>query len=166
MSHSPFRPEPPPPGRSLLRWPGLLAAILLLSACAVLQQLVQAPAVAITDMRLGKVGLFEQVLEFELKLDNPNAFALPMAGMEYTLELAGIEIGRGTQREAISVPALGQARWPVSFEVNSLKLIQSLMERQGRFEQLDYRIQGRFLLSEDSRLPPIPFDRRGEIGGS
>ncbi len=159
------RPAPhfqPPAIRRLAGW---LAALLLLSSCAVLQQLVQPPGVAITDMRMGKVGLFEQVLEFDLKLDNPNAFALPMAGMEYTLELAGIEIGQGAQREAISVPALGQARWPVSFEVNSLKLIQSLIEKQGRFDRIDYRIHGRFLLSENSQLPPIPFDRRGQVGG-
>ncbi len=149
-------------GRSL-RLVGAMLLAALFSGCAVMQQLVQAPDIAITDMKLAKAGLLEQVLEFQLELDNPNAFALPLIAMNYTLELSGIEIGQGEQTKAITLPANGQATWPVSFKVNSLKLAQSVLNH-GEFKDLDYRIFGNFKLSESGQLPSIPFDKRGNLG--
>lgn len=144
-----------------------VAIVLLfsLSACAVLQQVVQAPDVSVTDMRLAKAGLFEQVLEFDLELGNPNGFSLPLAAMEYTLVVSGVEIGRGAQTQALTLPAYGQARWPVNFKVNSLKLLQGVLS-EGAFQGRDYRIFGSFRLSESSRLPAIPFEQSGQIGSA
>lgn len=128
-----------------------------------MQQLVQAPDVAVTDVRLSKVGLLQQVLEFDLELDNPNPFSLPLVAMEYTLEISGIEVGKGSQSQSLTLPANGEAVWPVQFKVNSLDLIANVLER-GDFRDASYRVFGSFRLSESSKLPAIPFDRSGKIG--
>ncbi len=148
-----------------LKFAAVLLSGWVLAGCAVMQQLVQAPDIAVTDMKLARAGLLEQVLEFQLELDNPNAFALPLVAMNYTLELAGIEIGQGEQTKSVTLPANGQAVWPVSFKVNSLKLAQSVLEH-GDFKELDYRVFGNFKVSDSGRLPSIPFDKRGNIGST
>lgn len=148
---------------NVLKFAVVLLSGWVLAGCAVMQQFVQAPDISVSNMKLARAGLLEQVLEFQLELDNPNAFALPLVAMNYTLELAGIEIGQGEQTKSVTLPAKGQAVWPVSFKVNSLKLAQSVLEH-GEFKDLDYRVFGNFKLSESANLPSIPFDKRGNVG--
>lgn len=143
----------------------VLVAFLSVTGCAVLQQLVQAPEVAVTDVRLAKAGLLQQVLEFDLELENPNSFALPLAAMNYTLEISGIEIGKGSHTKALTLPANGQAVWPITFKVNSLDLLSNVLQH-GDFQDARYRVFGNFRFSESSRLPAIPFERSGRVGAA
>lgn len=142
----------------------LMLTALLLSGCALMQQLVETPTLRVANVSMASGGLMEQVVTFEFLVDNPNPFRLPVAGMAYTLELGGVEVGRGEQSQGITLPANGTARWPVTFRINGFKLAQGLLER-GNLKDLDYRLFGSFRFSDSTSVPGLPFDKRGLIGG-
>ena len=59
----------------------------LLVSCTTFEQPLQYPSLSLTDVRVIEAGLFEQKFSLELNVKNPNAFTLPVRGLDYTLHL-------------------------------------------------------------------------------
>lgn len=88
-----------------------LGLVATLAACA-------SPEVSIADARLGRVDLRSLTVDFTLDVVNPNEFALPVAGVDWSLALFDQRVGTGTARPDETIPAQGSARVPMPVTVS------------------------------------------------
>jgi LEA14-like dessication related protein len=112
------------------RFPALLVG-LWLSGCAALD--VRSPEVALVGIDLERVSLFESTLVVALRVDNPNAFRLPLERGVYTFFLDGDRIGTGATRDAVDVPARSSRTQQVEIRLDNQRLLSrlgSLFERE------------------------------------
>jgi len=149
---------------TLRRWIAVPLA-LATGACAGLGSVpMQPPHVSLVDLRVNEVKLFEQRYGMELRVQNPNNVALPIVGMEYSVRLNDVEFGKGVSRQAITVPAYGEAVIQVDLVSSTWGLLQRIKDlQQGRLPQsLTVQIAGGVSLAQGPG--PLPFAFQGEIG--
>jgi len=143
-------------------WPWI-AASLLLVGCAAIQPQVDPPRVALADLRILDITLFEQRYLLRLRIQNPNPFDLPITGMDFTLHINEREFGSGVSRQAVTVPAYGEEVVDVKVISNLARVFQQLHDwDEGRGGRLSYRLSGGLSLA--NRIGKIPFEYRGELG--
>jgi LEA14-like dessication related protein len=139
-----------------------LALLVLLSACSALNP-IEKPNVAITSLNMGTSNGFQQQLLVGLQLDNPNAFALNLGRLRYTINLAGNSLAGGRFNEALMIPANDRANIVVPVDVNLLSglgLIRSLMSTTG---DLDYKLSLTAAV-ENFGVGDITVNKSGNIG--
>jgi hypothetical protein len=78
---------------------------LLLAACAGWPEGAQSPTVTLTDIRPLEFGLLEQRYLIRLRIQNPNAFDLPINGLSYQLEINDQPFARGVSNRLLNVPS-------------------------------------------------------------
>jgi len=93
----------------LLRYPAALAVVALATGCAGLQQAMDAqkPTVSLESMRVEAIDFDRADVVFELRVDNPNAFDIDLAGFDYAIALEGKDFLSGRRDRKISLPANG-----------------------------------------------------------
>ena len=93
---------------------------------------------------------------FTLNLSNPNAFPLPLTGVDYAIALNGVEVGKGSQEQSMQIPPkqsrLVEFPLHLSF-VNMANVLPGLI-REGT---VHYDLRGSVHLP----LFNIPFTRSG-----
>lgn len=139
----------------------LAALIVQLSACAGLGGLGQQPEVSVADVKLLRLGLFEQGFALQLRIRNPNDVELPISGLSFSVEVNGQPFVAGLSDQAVNVPRFGEALLAVtatSTLANALKQFHEL--QKGGRDAIDYRIVGRLQLAT---IGAVPFERRGEL---
>ncbi len=148
-----------------LRCTAVFLATLLIGACAGIGSApMQPPHVSLVDLRVNEVKLFEQRYGMELRVQNPNSVALPIVGMEYSVRLNDVDFGKGVSRQAVTVPAYGEALIQVDLVSSTWSLLQRIKDlQQGRLPQsLKVQIAGGVSLAQGTG--PLPFSFQGEIG--
>ena len=146
--------------------PYCIAVILLLvsltSGCAGLSAYREPPRVSLVSIQPKEVGVLEQRYALQLRILNPNDEALPVTGMQYTLQINDREFAYGVSRQPVSIPPYGEALLDVDVVSNLLGMLQQLQEMSaGTHESLKYRLTGSIRLENSSRK--LPFDYSGEL---
>ena len=136
-------------------------SLVVLTGCASLLSDAEPPEVSLAGLALEQPGLFEQRLRLDLRLRNPNDFALDVERLLFDLEVNDQELGRGWTTASFDVPAFGEAVVPVSIVVPTSGLIEQMVEL-GTTQRLDYRLKGEAKLS-DAVFGTVPFEREGEF---
>lgn len=147
------------------RYLALLVAMVLLagiSGCAGLFRPVESLQVNLADLRLQDATLFEQRFVLVLRIQNPNSFAIPVEGVQYSLDLDNEEFARGVSSTKVEIPALGSGLVEVEAVSTTLALIRQLgrLGAQGEKAPMAYRVRG---VVHALRLRNIAFDQQGEI---
>ncbi len=132
----------------------------LLAGCSSLGAYSQAPRVSLVDVRPLEMGLFEQRYRLKLRIRNPNAAALPVSGMDYTLYINGREFADGVDSQAFSVPAYGEMVIEVAVSSSLLDVVQQLQQRESR-QALSWRLAGG--LRVPGHLGRLPFEYAGRL---
>lgn len=151
-----------------MRTPALtsLCSTVLLTGCAVLGPKLVTPDLKIVSVEIVKSDLFEQRLKARMRVQNPNARALDVRGLTYTIEVGGEEFGRGMSGNSFTVPAMGEAEFDMIVTANmagTLLRLASKAERSGGApESLDYRIVGKVSLAS-GLLRSVPFEQQGTL---
>jgi len=130
----------------------------LLTACAnnpFIQTL--SPQVSLADFRVTKMGLLEQNYRLRLRLKNPNSFPLPIMGMDYQLYLNDQEFAKGTNKQSLTIPAMGENLLDIEVTSNLMRTIGSKMFKR----KFNYRLSGNINIMAGA--PPIPFEYQGKI---
>jgi LEA14-like dessication related protein len=140
----------------------LLIAALLLNGCAALNPKVEAPGINITSLELLETQGLSQRFKIGLLVTNPNASALPVSGMSYTLSLNGYDLIKGVSNKIPKLPAYSET--PITLEAstdmfNALRLLNSLVNKPQ--ETLDYAFAAKFDVG--SLRPPMHVKRDGKI---
>jgi LEA14-like dessication related protein len=140
----------------------LLVSLGLLSACAgQLSKQIEPPEVSLAGLGMGAPSLFEQQLRLDLRLRNPNDFAIDVERVRFELEVQGESFANGWTETPFLLPALGDTVVPVTVYVQTLDLIDSVLSL-GVAQRLDYRISGRVEL-DNLLVGSVPFEREGKF---
>jgi len=145
------------------RWFASLAVIVLLAGLAgcVAPQKVEAPGVALQDVKILNSEGFTQHLRVDLLVSNPNDFDIPLTGLKFGMQMNGLDFAEGLSNQRVDIPRLGRAVVPVEVTVSVLavmKQIQAVQKKNG----LDYRVAGTAYL-DHLLLPSVDFDRQGKL---
>lgn len=116
------------------------------------------PEVLVTNMTPLDSTAFEQRLQVDLRIRNPNDFDLHMTGIDFKLDVNGKRLARGLGNKEVTIPRLSDAVVTVQTSTSMFDILRqafSLSQKQ----ELAYEISG-VLHSKDSRLP---FDNSGVL---
>jgi LEA14-like dessication related protein len=139
---------------------GLLAACVNNPIIDVMKTL--SPKVTVADFRILNMGLLEQNYMLQLRIKNPNSFSLPIAGLNYRLDINEQEFASGTSNEAITIPATGEKLLNLKFTSNLMRIVEKWTDWATIFEHnFKYRISGDMNLV--TGVAPLPFEYKGEI---
>ena len=150
--------EPTRTSRRHLAGGGLL---LLLAGCAAFGPGLEKPSITISEIRMHDSTLLEQRFLATLRIQNPNAFDLPVEGVAYDLEVSGRPFAKGVGKGDVVIPAYGQG-------VIETEAISTLMGFLRQFDtltradrpKLNYRLQGKLKLRD--RASPVSFEMTGD----
>ncbi len=139
-----------------------IPALALLIGCAGLRsQDVIEPDVQLVNIVLKDATLFEQELQVDLRIFNPNDFDLPIGGLTFDLHVNGDRMARGNSADGVKVPRLGDAVLQVTTRTSSIAMVRQLMNppKSGLYE---YEISGDVVISGFARKR-VPFEHKGEM---
>ena len=114
------------------------------------------PEVLVTNMTPLEATAFEQRLQVDLRIRNPNDFDLLVTGIDFTLTLNGKRLARGLSNKDITVPRLSDAVVTVQTSTSTFDVVRQLLSFSQK-QDLSYGITG-LLHLKDGRLP---FDNSG-----
>ncbi len=138
--------------------------MLMLSGCASLSPYPESPSVSLTSFALAPTPAGSAPkFRIGLTVVNPNARALSLVGMSYSVELEGARLLNGATADLPEVPAYGSADFTVDLSpdlLGGVRLLADLTARQRN--RLSYRFQGR--LDVEGWLPDIRVEESGEVG--
>jgi len=141
-----------------------LGAAMLLGACTLAPKFT-APTLSVVSVQALSSDLWEQHLRVRVHVQNPNPRALPVKGLEYTLEVEGQELANGSSAASFVVPAMGEAEFDMNVTAHLASALLALLGQHGSdasAEGVDYRLVGKISLSE-GLMRSIPFDQRGRV---
>ena len=135
------------------------AGTLLTAACALAPRL-EAPQLTIVGVQVVGSDLLAQRLKLRVHVDNPNNVTLPVAGIEYTLEVEGEPFATGESAASFVVPALGSAEFDMNVTTNVAGTLIRLLSRGADAQSVSYRLSGKVSLSS-GWMRSIPFEQHG-----
>ena len=140
----------------------VLSLVLILSACAGITSF-EKPTISIADLKPTKFSRDGQIFTLKLKVDNPNALAIPVDGMNYALNIAGFDVASGQSMTAVKIPANGTGYVEVDINANIIEVLPQIAKAvMSGDRNLSYAVNGAVKL-DSAFVKEIPFDSKGEI---
>lgn len=141
----------------------VIAASVSLSGCTTLGRSFERPTISLSNVQLVQAGLLEQRYRLTLRVQNPNAIAIPVKGMTYAVKFAGAEFAQGATPESFTVPANGEDLVNIDVSTDLISTAQHVMNwLKSEPESLDYELSGKLQVN----LPfarAIPFSKSGNV---
>jgi LEA14-like dessication related protein len=128
---------------------GLVSVVVMLG-CASWFMKGEPPDVLITNVTPLESSAFEQRLQVDLRIRNPNDFDLHVTGIDFTLDLNGNRLARGLSNKELTVPRLGDAVLTVQTSASTFDIVRQVLSMSQK-QELSYDISG-VLHSQDGRL--------------
>ena len=135
-----------------------LLAVLNLPGCASWLMRGEAPEVLVTNVTPLEASAFEQRLQVDLRIRNPNDFDLAVTGIDFRLDLNGNRLARGLGNKELVVPRLSDAVTSVETSTSTLQVVRQLLSFSGD-QSFTYHVAG-VLHTKEGRLP---FDSSGVL---
>ena len=88
-----------------------------------------------------KMEVLQQTFKLTLNLQNPNDFALPIRGFQFSAVINGDDFASGVSNKAIDLEAFGEAQMKVEVRSGLMQIINNL-SKLGNAESLDYSLKG------------------------
>ena len=102
--------------------------------------------------------MFEQRLQVDLRVRNPNDFDLEVTGLDFTLHLNEQRLARGLSNKSSTISRLGDALVSVETTTSTLDVVRQLLNfRQD--QNLTYQVTG-IVHVQGQRLP---FEHKGVL---
>lgn len=142
----------------------LLAASVLASACASLEQFVSAPEVSLSNVEVQSLDLSAQTFLLSFDVANPNPFPLPIRTISYAVELDGRRFASGEATSAFTVPAGSDGAFSISVNLNLLQTAPDLLfiVREAVRREVPYALEGSFGV-DIPYARPLTFANAGHI---
>ncbi len=140
----------------------LFLAISVISGCSTLAQKFNPdpPVVRLVGIELVKMEVLQQTFKLTLNLQNPNDFALPITGMQFSAAINDEDFASGVSNQGVDLPALGEANMEVQVRSGLMQIIQNL-NKLGSAKSLDYILKGSVKVAG---VPvKIPFSEKGTL---
>ncbi|MEN8199365.1 MAG: LEA type 2 family protein [Thermodesulfobacteriota bacterium] len=147
----------------------VVLSIQLLSGCASMGPSMEKPRITVTNLHIQEVKALESIFVMELRVMNPNDFALNVQGLNCDLNIDGKHFASGLSNMPQNVPAFGTATVPVTVYASVIDMVGSVLQMlqdSGRNSQavnpLNYELSGKLRLG-GGRGKTIPFQSEGEL---
>ena len=149
---------------SILRAGSCASAVVLLCACASLEELASPPNVTLRNMHVEKLDLSEQTFVLSFDVTNPNPYPLPVRSVKYGVKLDGHRFASGETLSNFTVPAGSDGEFAISVEVNLLQTAPELLfiVRDGIRRDIPYALEGELGL-DLPLMRPVRFQSSGLI---
>ena len=144
--------------KPLLPFLSLLLISFVLTGCASVLHQTEPPEVLVTDVKPLDSTIFEQHLQVDLRVRNPNDFDLQVTGLDFTLDLNGKRLARGLTSQTLTIPRLGDAVMAVKTSTSTMDVVRQLFNL-GQDQNVSYHLKG-VLHLQGSRLP---FEQEGVL---
>jgi LEA14-like dessication related protein len=147
--------------KSIFRIFTVLCGILFLIGCTSLKASSvqpEAPEVLLVNITSLDTTMFEQRLQVDLRVRNPNEFDLEVTGLDFTLHLNDQRLARGLTNKASTIPRLGDSVISVETTTSTLDVVRQLLNLSQR-QDVTYQVQG-VLYAQGTRLP---FENKGVL---
>ena len=138
-------------------WKPLIAAVAVATTmgCTTLESVgLKRPGVALQTVKLGKISLTAVQLDLGLKVTNPNAFALNLAGVEYSASGLGMTLGSGATTEPIQLAANGEQVVTLPLSLTPQAALKFAQSYYGTASQLPIDLSA--TIKFDTPLGPLP----------
>lgn len=151
-------------GLRIIRTVALLAVLSGLCACAATKSFVQAPAVNLSSVELSKINFKQQTFLLGFRVENPNAFPLPVKMIRYKVMLEDHKFAGGETQCDFTIPAHGDGTFVISVELDLLQSGAGLTSviRNGARGGIAYELDGSLTL-DIPLVPPIDFSSEGSV---
>lgn len=110
--------------------------LLIVTGCAQLKQKAETlkPTAKVVDTRLTAINFDKADIVFDLMIDNPNPFALNLAGLAYDMKLEKQSLVSGTIGQGLRLKADGQSKLevPVSLKFADLKQLPGKLRHKDK----------------------------------
>jgi LEA14-like dessication related protein len=138
-------------------------AVALLGACALTGKF-ETPKLSVVEVQVMSSDLWEQHLRVRMRVQNPNDRALPVKGLEYTIEVEGQRFASGVSAASFIVPAMGAAEFDMNVTTNLAGTLLRLLARgpDALGQGIAYRLAGKLSLSQ-GLWASIPFEEHGSF---
>jgi LEA14-like dessication related protein len=133
----------------------------LLAGCASFEGF-SPPDVALVDLSLSDVTLYETSGTFTVRLSNENRDPMAIEGGVYTLSLAGAKVGKGLSNRHLEVPALSTATVEVDVHISNLALASRLVKLL-KEPVLDYTLKSKIYVRRPYGLKRVRFSKAGTL---
>lgn len=139
-----------------------LLSTLLLVACAGTAISPQKPEVSVVGVKPVSLSSNEQRFLFTLNIENPNAFALPVEGVDLAATFAGENVAVGRSTTEVSVPANGNAQLGIEITTQLKDMFSNFLKSLGNGNlNLDYEIAGDVKIKNLAKS--FPFTSSGNL---
>jgi LEA14-like dessication related protein len=140
----------------------MIVTAALLNACATLSPYKESPRVSLVSIQPQEMGVLEQRFGLQLRILNPNDTAIPVVGLSYSVEINDREFAYGASRQAVDIPAFGEALLDVEVISSLLNVVQQLQALNTETRSsLNYRLSGKISLANSPAS--LPFDYSGVL---
>lgn len=133
-----------------------ISVLIFASSCASLLFQAETPEVLVSNVKPLGGTLFEQRVQIDLRVRNPNDFDLDVTGLDFTLQLNNKKLARGLANKAVTIPRLGDAILTVETTTSTLDVLSQLLNLTSG-KDITYQITGVLHLQDI----PLPFDNDG-----
>lgn len=124
-----------------------------------------APTVTLQSVKPLSLSFSKQKLAFQLEVNNPNAYDLPIQRLTFVANLENKEVAQGTSREQVTLPANGKATIEIIVNARIQRILGEILSLSTKPPQdLNYDLKG-FVKLANWPLK-IPFNTDGQIKGS
>lgn len=116
------------------------------------------PEVLLVNILPLDTTMFEQRLQVDLRIRNPNDFDLEITGLDFTLHLNEQRLTRGLTNKSATIPRLGDFIISVETTTSTLDVLRQLLNFQ-QHHTMAYQVTG-VVHIQGGRLP---FERKGTL---
>ncbi len=145
-------------GRNLVT--AFLGAIL--TGCATMYGLGEAPRVSLVSIAPVGFQLFEQRFRVTLRVQNPNSQAITIRGLDYEIVINEKSFAQGVSGKPLTIPAYSENSAEVEVVSTLQRVLEQLQELGSRDKpSIDYAIRGHVRV--DGIPIPVPFEYQGTL---
>ncbi len=128
----------------------------LVTGCASWLSKGEPPEVLVTNITPLESTPFEQRLQVDLRIRNPNNFDLLVTGIDFKLNVNGKRLARGLGNKELTIPRLGDAVLSVQTSTSTFDVIRQILNFSQK-QDLAYEVSGVLHVKDDR----MPFDNSG-----
>ena len=140
-----------------------LAAATLAAGCSTLGARLEAPEVYLLRITPLESTLFEQRVETEFRLRNPNDVDLDVSGLDLEVRLNGKRLARVLSGQSAVVPRFGEATLEAVASTSTLDLLRQFDALSRTTEQPGYEISGYLYLGRAFSRRRVRLDSSGTL---
>ncbi|MDQ3368377.1 MAG: LEA type 2 family protein [Myxococcota bacterium] len=143
---------------------GVTLIALFVAGCSMFLKSIEKPGAEVRTVAVSSAGFTGIAGELALDVSNPNAFGVPLSGIEWQLSIGDARAVTGSVQLSQTIPARGVApvRTSLTIQAQDAVAVSSLIARGAR----SYRLHARLTFSTQFGPLAVDLDHTGQLDGA